>query len=578
MANDERAGDANATVSTSQFTHLMEAIQASQDRIEQKFADFRSEVRKSQEDAAAKALKRVKHEKAYTWRKKGHEEQFSFNSRVDETISEAQEELASSGLKDASLDKAAKALERGRELLGERQKLIKIADRSELGWGVVAEYTADELADDSDDEKRLEKAERAAERKAARRKRAKATTLPGKRPRPTGSIPAGPTEMSSSGGGPQPYGTGPRRPPVVASAPKPLGPCFACGEMGHLRHLCPRTVQTPAEMRKWYPSQASCMCMCMLEACECTCTKSVCNNQSVGHKCVCGEQCVAALTQGGERLSLEPGRPCVGEGVKAVDHADKGLITEPHRCRSLLMNCEKAGKVLPFDHSNLTAGNQECEPSLGCCDNGDMASGVTRKDCLETELVAYSEDEEVTVCGFESESEDSIHENPQLRVKGRLRERLQFWKECLQAPTFILDTIETGYVLPLKSEPTPYCRPNQASAIANATFVQQSVEELVDSGCVQSVVDLPYICSPLSVVENSVGKKRLVINLRHLNRFLWKQRFKYEDLRVAMLLFERGDFLFSFDLKSGYHHVEIAKIHTKYLGFSWGGEVIAIRV
>ena len=60
------------------------------------------------------------------------------------------------------------------KLLAERQKLIKIADRSEYGWGVVAEYTADELADDSDDEKRLEKAEKAAERKAAKRKRKRA--------------------------------------------------------------------------------------------------------------------------------------------------------------------------------------------------------------------------------------------------------------------------------------------------------------------------------------------------------------------------------------------------------------------
>ena len=76
MANDESRDEVmNATVSTSQFAQLMEAIQASQDRINQKFADFRSEVRRSQEDAAAKALKRVKHEKPYVWRKKGHEEQ-----------------------------------------------------------------------------------------------------------------------------------------------------------------------------------------------------------------------------------------------------------------------------------------------------------------------------------------------------------------------------------------------------------------------------------------------------------------------------------------------------------------------
>ena len=48
------------------------------------------------------------------------------------------------------------------KLLSERQKLIKIAYRSEFGWAVVAEYTADELAEDSDDKKRLEKAEKAA--------------------------------------------------------------------------------------------------------------------------------------------------------------------------------------------------------------------------------------------------------------------------------------------------------------------------------------------------------------------------------------------------------------------------------
>ena len=38
-----------------------------------------------------------------------------------------------------------------------------------------------------------------------------------------------------------------------------------------------------------------------------------------------------------------------------------------------------------------------------------------------------------------------------------------------------------------------------------------------------------------------------------------------------MLLFEKGDYLFSFDLKSGYHHVDIAEVHQKYLGFSWWG-------
>ena len=156
-------------------------------------------------------------------------------------------------------------------------------------------------------------------------------------------------------------------------------------------------------------------------------------------------------------------------------------------------------------------------------------------------------------------------------VQGRLKERILFWKEVLEAPEAVLRTIESGYVLPLKSEPTPLVQGNQQSALANTEFVKTSLSELLTNWCVRPVAEVPYICSPISVVESGSGKKRLVVNLRHLNKFLWKQKFKYEDLRIVMLLFERGDYLFSFDLKSGYHHVDIAVVHQKYLGFAWGG-------
>ena len=35
----------------------------------------------------------------------------------------------------------------------------------------------------------------------------------------------------------------------------------------------------------------------------------------------------------------------------------------------------------------------------------------------------------------------------------------------------------------------------------------------------EEVAEQPYVCSPLSVVENSAGTKRLVVNLRHINQF-----------------------------------------------------------
>ena len=33
--------------------------------------------------------------------------------------------------------------------------------------------------------------------------------------------------------------------------------------------------------------------------------------------------------------------------------------------------------------------------------------------------------------------------------------------------------------------------------------------------------------------------------------------FKYEELRVAALMFDKNEYLFKFYLKSGYHHVDI---------------------
>ena len=49
--------------------------------------------------------------------------------------------------------------------------MIKLADRSELGWPVVEEYEADEPANNSEGEKKIARAEKEAERKALKRKK-----------------------------------------------------------------------------------------------------------------------------------------------------------------------------------------------------------------------------------------------------------------------------------------------------------------------------------------------------------------------------------------------------------------------
>ena len=168
------------------------------------------------------------------------------------------------------------------------------------------------------------------------------------------------------------------------------------------------------------------------------------------------------------------------------------------------------------------------------------------------------------------EVEEAVREQATTVVKGRLRDCAEFWKEVIKAPAYIIDCIQDGYKLPLYSEPPPHEQSNSASTFKYNDFVTAAVAELLHNGCIKKLESAPYICSPLSVVVNPEGKKRLVINLRYLNQFLKKETFKYEDLRTLLSLLKAEDYLCKFDLKSGYHHVEITNLLWKYLDFQWG--------
>lgn len=77
------------------------------------------------------------------------------------------------------------------------------------------------------------------------------------------------------------------------------------------------------------------------------------------------------------------------------------------------------------------------------------------------------------------------------------------------------------------------------------------------------------VINPLSVSIQSCGKKRLILDLRYVNKHLFKQRFKCEDWRVGLDYFVKGCYFTKFDLKSGYHHLDIFPEHQPHLGFSW---------
>ena len=117
-------------------------------------------VRRGQEEAAERSERNARKE-SYSFRIKGNELQFKFNDKVVDKVAAAAAAIGkvdtTSSSSKALLDRAAKELQEGTALLVHRQKVIKLADRSEAGWAVVEEYEGDDLANDSDDERRMEK-------------------------------------------------------------------------------------------------------------------------------------------------------------------------------------------------------------------------------------------------------------------------------------------------------------------------------------------------------------------------------------------------------------------------------------
>ena len=94
-------------------------------------------------------LKKLKlEEKMPIFRKKGHEKQWLQNKEVRLKLSDVCSALLKAP---AAVEKTKSLVEEGEKPIAERQKHIRIADRSENVWATVE----GELADNSDDEKQL---------------------------------------------------------------------------------------------------------------------------------------------------------------------------------------------------------------------------------------------------------------------------------------------------------------------------------------------------------------------------------------------------------------------------------------
>ena len=86
---------------------------------------------------------------------------------------------------------------------------------------------------------------------------------------------------------------------------------------------------------------------------------------------------------------------------------------------------------------------------------------------------------------------------------------------------------------------------NNSSALEEPGFVAEAISELICDNHVEEIFTSPDIANLLSVSVQDKRKKRLILDLRHINLHMFKQKFKCEGLHIIKIILSKHFMPFS---------------------------------
>jgi hypothetical protein len=166
-----------------------------------------------------------------------------------------------------------------------------------------------------------------------------------------------------------------------------------------------------------------------------------------------------------------------------------------------------------------------------------------------------------------------------LPVGGRLSLFANCWAEITQ-DQWVLEVVNQGLLIEFAVRPPVSTEivETQIPQGPESEFLTQEIESLVKKRAVERVNDSvlknhPGFSSRIFLVPKVSGGWRMILNLKKLNSFLVKKKFKMESLRSILLNLSQGLWVCKLDLQDAYLHVPIRKTHRRFLRFAFKGRV-----
>ena len=165
------------------------------------------------------------------------------------------------------------------------------------------------------------------------------------------------------------------------------------------------------------------------------------------------------------------------------------------------------------------------------------------------------------------------------QTANRLGTFLTNWN-LLTTDKWILQAV-SGYKIPFLRAPHQWrARPTVVQEGQPTELMKEAIQSLIFKGAISVVNPCPQqFISTLFLMEKGqgTGEFRPVINLKALNRFLPKEKFKMEGLHTARSLLRKGDYMMKLDLRDAYYAVPIHPESRKYLCFQFKGTTYEFR-
>ena len=106
-------------------------------------------------------------------------------------------------------------------------------------------------------------------------------------------------------------------------------------------------------------------------------------------------------------------------------------------------------------------------------------------------------------------------------------------------------------------------------------FVRQEIRNLKEKEVLVEATHVAgeYISNIFLREKREPGKYRMILNLKHLNKFVEKKHFKMDTLQTTLALVTPGCTFMSFDFSDAYYSCSVFPPHRKYLRFMFEGQL-----